>query len=372
MAVLSNLRFQPLSLVLLLACLMTPLSGCAGSRYAVHPVTDAHGDTLGDAHVADRRLVPADTTWTLPDQARIPVRIWEPAGGVRAVILALHGFNDSRDAWEIPGPQFAARGIALYAPDQRGFGAAPDRGRWPGAGTLIDDAGAMLRLAAATHPGLPVFVMGESMGGAVALCLAARADLPPVAGFILLAPAVWSSTQMSPMMTTTLWAAATFLPQWQMTGRELPVHVQPSNNLAALYRLSYDPLTVKTTRTDVLRGLVGLMTQAAAAAPRVHGRVLISYGAHHQLVPPLAMAETWKRLPVGARRAYYPQGYHLLMRDQDRQDVIQDVVSWIVDPALALPSGADVAAAAWLSGDFWGAEVPSFLPANLDGLAGGR
>ena len=68
------------------------------------------------------------------DGARLPMRVFPPEGAPRAVILALHGFNDSRDAWELPAPALAALGIALYAPDQRGFGATEARGLWPGAG----------------------------------------------------------------------------------------------------------------------------------------------------------------------------------------------------------------------------------------------
>ncbi len=360
MAVLSNLRLYPL----LIACLMLPLLGCAGGR---EPSPSAR-----DLHSADRRLVPPDLVWTLSDGARIPLRVWQPAAmEPRAVLLALHGINDSRDAWEIPGPALAGDGIAVYAPDQRGFGEAPGRGQWPGVDRLVDDAAEMTRLAGAAHPGIPVFVMGESMGGAVALCLAARPDHPPVAGFVLLSPAVWSSRQMSPLMTASLWAAATFLPDWQLTGHELPLHVRASDNLAALYRLSYDPLTLKGARTASLHGLVELMTRAAGAARRAHGPVLIAYGAHDQLVPAAAMASAWALLPPGARRAYYPHGYHLLMRDRGRQAVIGDVASWIADPAHPLPSGSDVAAAAWTAGGSWETRVPVWLPAGLDGLAGG-
>ena len=365
MAVLSNLRLYPLVPMLLAALLVLPVSGCAGGHDRL--------PQANDEHVADRRLVPPDLVWTLSDGARLPVRVWQAAAPApRAVVLALHGINDSRDAWEIPGPLLAADGITVYAPDQRGFGGNATRGRWPGTDRLVDDAAEMVRLVAVARPGVPVFVMGESMGGAVALCLAARPDHPPVAGFVMLSPAVWSSTQMSPLMTASLWAASTFLPDWQLTGRELPLHVQASDNIAALYRLSYDPLTLKGTRTASLRGLVELMTRAAGAAPLVRGQVLIAYGAHDQLVPPAAMAATWAMLPPGVRRAFYPHGYHLLMRDRGRQAVIGDVASWITEPGRALPSGADVAASAWTSGGSWETRVPSFLPAGLDGLVGGR
>ena len=363
MAVLSNLRQNPCPRIFLLACLVLPVFGCAGASGGAPAVEDAHA--------ADSRLVPADLFWTLSDGARFPVRVWQPSAKTTALVLALHGIDDSRDAWELPGPVLAADGIAVYAPDQRGFGAAPGRGTWPGTDRLVDDASEMVRTLAAGHPGMPLYVMGESMGGAVALCLAARADRPPVSGFVLLAPAVWSSGQMSPLLTASLWIAATFAPDWQLTGRELPLHVLASDNLAALYRLSYDPLTLTGTRTRSLLGLVRLMTRAAAASPHARGPVLIAYGAHDELVPPDAMAVSWALLPGQARRAFYAHGYHLLMRDRGRAAVIGDVASWIHDRDGALPSGADVAAAAWTAGGSWESELPPLLPGNLDGLAGG-
>ena len=62
------------------------------------------------------------------------------------MILALHGFNDSRDQWALPAPVFAAAGIAVYAPDQRGFGDTAQRGQtWPGVAALVNDADAMAR-----------------------------------------------------------------------------------------------------------------------------------------------------------------------------------------------------------------------------------
>ncbi len=322
------------------------------------------------AHAADRRLVPADLVFTLSDGARLPARLWRADGTERAVVLALHGFNDSRDAWELPAPVLAARGITVYAPDQRGFGAAPARGRWAGTDRLVADAAGLARQVAAREPGVPLYLMGESMGGAVLLCLAARGDAPPVAGTILLAPAVWARDQMNPAMTISLWAAATLLPDWELTGRELPLKIMASDNRAALYRLSYDPLTVRTTRTSTLRGLVNLMSRAQDAASHVHGRMLVAYGGRDQLVPARATAATWDALPAGVRRSFYPAGYHLLMRDLTRAAVIDDVASWILTPDRALPSGGDIAAASWMAAQGWDDAIPAYLPANLDGIVG--
>jgi hypothetical protein len=48
-------------------------------------------------------------------------------------------------------------------------------------------------------------------------------------------------------------------------------------------------------------------------------------------------------------RAYYPAGYHLLLRDVERTTPIDDILAWILRPGDPLPSGADRAAAAWLA-----------------------
>ena len=74
------------------------------------------------------------------DGKRLPLRRWLPRGRVRAVILALHGFNDYSNAFAASGTAWAKDGIAAYAYDQRGFGAAPERGRWPGRAALAIDA----------------------------------------------------------------------------------------------------------------------------------------------------------------------------------------------------------------------------------------
>jgi alpha-beta hydrolase superfamily lysophospholipase len=114
-------------------------------------------------------------------------------------------------------------------------------------------------------------------------------------------------------------------------------------------RLSYDPLTIHDTRFDTVRGLVDLMDAAQASAPAMRTPALFLYGGKDDLIPPRATAATWRALPPGVAMAYYPGGYHLLLRDRDRAVVINDVIAWIADPAAPPPSGAEQAAKAWLA-----------------------
>ena len=294
------------------------------------------------------RSLRVDEVAVMDDGARLPVRVWLPAGKPRAILLALHGFNDSRDALELPAPTFAGSGIAVFAPDQRGFGAAPLRGRWPGAGVMQADAATLLRQLRARYPGIPLYAMGESMGGAVLMILAAGPSAPPVDGWILLSPAVWGRQQMGIALSSGLWLVSNTLPGLSVTGGEVKLRVVASDNREALVRLGRNPLTIRRTRFDTLRGLTDLMDDAQAASPRMPGHVLALYGEKDVIVPVGAAARAWRHMPADVRLGLYPSGYHLLLRDLGRASVIADIVSWITNRDAALPSGADRWARLWL------------------------
>ncbi len=292
-------------------------------------------------------LALTDDAFLMPDGARLPLRTWLPAGAPRAVVLALHGFNDSRDAWALPGPVFAAAGIAVYAPDQRGFGAAPSRGYWPGGATLAADAATMLRDLRVRHPGVPLFAMGESMGAAVLMTLAASDQAPPVDGWVLLSPAVWGRAQQGILLSSGLWLVSNLAPSLTVTGGEVRLKVRPSDNRDALISLARNPLTIRRTRFDALRGLTDVMDAARAAAPRLPPRTLALYGDHDTIVPAPAVRSAWRAMPDDVRQALYGDGYHLLLRDLGRATPIGDIIAWINAPNRRLPSGADADAAAW-------------------------
>ncbi len=302
----------------------------------------------GPAHLA-----PAleDGAFVMEDGMRLPLRAWLPEGEPWAVVLALHGFNDSRDAWAIPAPDFTAAGVAVYAPDQRGFGGTAVRGLWPGADALADDAQMMAALLRARHPRARLVLMGESMGGAVLMHLATRGAALAVDGLVLLAPAVWGRAAMNVFMQGGLWFAATLVPGMTVTRPPPGVRIVASDNVEALRALGRNPLTIRATRFDTIRGLVDLMDLALAAAPRFPAvPSLFLYGGHDMIIPPAATRATWRALPEGVvRRSFYPGGYHLLPRDLGRAAPIGDIVAWLRDPGGRLPSEGEAAAAGWFA-----------------------
>lgn len=289
----------------------------------------------------------ADGTFVMADGARLPYRAWWPEGAPRALMLALHGFNDSRNAWELPAPDFTARGIAIVAPDQRGFGAAPNRSLWAGTATMAADATAMARVLRERHPGPPLFIMGESMGGAVAMVAATTSDPPPVEGYVLLAPAVRGRASLTAIERGALWLGSRLLGPLGFYGSA--PGIRATDNRAALEKLSRDPLTIRTTRLDTLAGLVDLMDAATEAAPHFAERALLLYGGQDAIVPGGPTARMLRTLPPGPRVAFYEDGFHLLFRDLGRERPISDTAAWLANPGRPLPSGADAAARTWLA-----------------------
>jgi alpha-beta hydrolase superfamily lysophospholipase len=289
------------------------------------------------------------------DGQLLPLRKWLPprgnlGGEVEGVILALHGFNDYSNSFEGAGEGWARRGIATYAYDQRGFGAAPERGLWPGRAALTADAATAAQILRRLYPGVPLYLLGESMGGAVAVVARAGESgtpVPDVDGIILTAPAVWGRATMELLPRLALWAGVRLMPGLTLTGRGLDI--KPSDNIAMLRALSRDPLVIKATRVDTIYGLVDLMDAALASAPLLDEPMLVMYGARDEIVPKTPIRRFVGSLQPECRRrarlAWYEGGYHMLLRDLEGPLVIADVASWVLAPTAPLPSGADRAAA---------------------------
>lgn len=300
----------------------------------------------GPAGVAAQ--VGADS-FRMPDGARLPYRSWLPAGPPKAILVVVHGFGDySRNSFEIPAGIFVGQGIATYAYDQRGFGASPHRGYWAGGETLAADAATVTRSLHALHPGVPIFLLGESMGAAVTLLAATRPDAPPVDGYVLLAPGFRGRATMSDFSKRMLEFAAHAIPAVGFSGSA--PGFSPTDNDEAMRRWSEDPLTTKIFRVDAVYGLVNLMDDALAAARDFRGRVLVLYGGKDRIVPPPGIRGLLHTLPETPLRhfGFYPEGYHLLLRDKQRQVVAEDLLGWMLDPAAPLPSGAEEAGRRWL------------------------
>ena len=278
------------------------------------------------------------------DGAHLPMRVWRPAGAPWAVLVALHGMNDHSMAFHLAGPWWAERGVLTYAYDQRGFGRAGQRGVWGGEAAMADDLRTACALVRARHPGAVLGVIGESMGGAVAVAASTTPGrpAPDLDRLILSSPAVWGWGGQPPPQALMLWTMAHTLPGYRLvTPAWLARKYHATDNIEELRRMGRDRDMIFETRVDATYGLMNLMQTARARigfTPHPE-RTLMLYGAHDDLVPkPSAFVAAERLRRAGGRTAYYPDGFHLLTRDLHRERVLADVLSFLRDPAAPLPS----------------------------------
>jgi pimeloyl-ACP methyl ester carboxylesterase len=111
-------------------------------------------------------------------------RVLEVEGDGPGFVL-LHGWGDSADTWRPLLAELASIGRRAIAADLPGFGRASGLARGPLLPQLDDFAAALVLEWSA---GEAVVVAGASLGGAVALRLAERPDLP-IAGVVPVSPA---------------------------------------------------------------------------------------------------------------------------------------------------------------------------------------
>ena len=262
------------------------------------------------------------------DGLHLPLRHWDAPAPI-AIIVALHGMSDYSNAFDMPASYWAANGITTYAYDQRGFGQSPNPGLWAGDDALRGDLTDFVAAVRAKFPNIPVYALGESMGGAVVLSSLASSRPPRVDGAILVAPAVWSREDMPWSYRAALWTTSHVAPWMTFTGKGLKIW--PSDNIEMLRKLSRDPLFQHKTRADAIYGLVNLMDEARKAPAKLSQPppILFLYGANDQIIPKEPTEAVIAALGKRATVHRYVHGYHMLLRDLDAKEVWSDTLNWI-------------------------------------------
>ena len=261
------------------------------------------------------------------DGAELPLTAWRPAGPARASVIALHSFGDFRLAFDQLGPWFAARGIAIYAFDQRGFGEGPHPSLWAGADAMIEDlVDAIAAVRAAQAARTPLYLLGESMGGAVIIAALARRGGIAIDGIVLAAPAVRENMPLREFGEGMVDLAARIFPANRAT---INVNRDPRLSASAAERLSRDPRVIREVRIDAYAGLIDLSSQASAAAAAVTVSSLVLLGSGDRVVPLVSACAAYARFAAPKAGLYYKDAPHRLLQARDSAAVFADILAWI-------------------------------------------
>ena len=193
---------------------------------------------------------------------------------------------------------------------------------------FVGDLRSLVMIATAEHPGLPRIVLGHSMGGGIALAYGAKYpteyDLMVLSG-----PAIAAHTGVSTAKALLGKMVGSVLP-------DLPIEqIDPD-------AVSRDPVVVADYKSDplVYRGkipagigkallLVGENMPRLAAA--IRAPILVVHGEQDRLVSPVGSEHLVTCVASrDVELTVYPELYHEVFNEPERDRVIDDVIAWIV------------------------------------------
>lgn len=257
-------------------------------------------------------------------------RVWLPDQAPKAALALFHGVCEHSGRYRALAEELTRHDYAVYAPDLRGHG------RSDGERILIrqfdqhlDDAEQLLCEVRAQHPGCPVFVLGHSMGGAIAARLAIRRR-PPICGLILSAAPVRVAGHMFPVLRHLAGVASYLFPRLRL------IRVGSS-------RLSRDPAVIADFRQDplVYNGKFPVRTGAEIlrAARELHREldalelpVLILHGTGDWITDPRGSRELYEQARSTDKTLKLYDGlYHDLFHEPEWREVTADVIRWLAD-----------------------------------------
>ncbi len=259
---------------------------------------------------------------------RIVYDVWTPDIAPRAVVVLSHGFGEHARRYDHVAQRFGRDGLVTYALDHRGHGrSGGKRVLVKNISEYTGDFDTLVGIATKEHPGLKRIVLGHSMGGGIVFAYGVeRPDAYDL--MVLSGPAVAAQAAVSPLLVLaakTLGAVAPGLPVQQLDATAV------SRDPAVVDAYNSDPLVYHgKVPAGIARALVVVgetMPQRAAAltAPLlvVHGSEdrLIDVDGSRQLVEAVGSSDVELKI--------YPGLYHEVFNEPERNQVLDDVVSWI-------------------------------------------
>jgi alpha-beta hydrolase superfamily lysophospholipase len=102
------------------------------------------------------------------ERGNVVVRRWDAVGEPTRVVVIAHGYGEHSGRYEHVAQRLAADGAVVYAPDHHGHGRSDgEMGLVDDVESLANDVRKVIELARSDHPGLPVVLIGHSLGGVI-------------------------------------------------------------------------------------------------------------------------------------------------------------------------------------------------------------
>lgn len=251
---------------------------------------------------------------------------WHPNLAPRATVVIVHGLGAHSGIFDNLAEFLGDRCLAVYALDLRGHGRSQgQRGYINSWSEFRQDLNAFLDLVATKENNLPLFLLGQSLGGTIALDYALH-DGAKLQGLILLSPAL--KVSISPLKSALGAIFSRLIPRFTLdTGIDFATIARDPQVVAAA---AQDPLrhTKGTARLATEYSQTVNWIKANAAMLKVP--VLILHGGADRVTLPEGSRHLFETIALADKERHeYPNSYHELQTDLNCQAVFADLENWL-------------------------------------------
>lgn len=259
---------------------------------------------------------------------RLYHQTWLPDAPPKAVLLVVHGLAEHGGRYADLAGHFVPQGYAMHAIDHVGHGKSEGARvfveRFQDFLTPLDTLFAMVR---ERHPGVPVFLVGHSMGGLIAATWLLE-NQDALAGAVLSGPSVKVPDNISTAVILVGRILSRLIPGAGVVGLDAR---GVSRDPAVVQAYLDDPLVYKGKITARLGAeLLQAMQRIGTEARRIRLPILILQGGADKLVDPLG-ARILHGLAGSQDKTLkiYPELYHEIYNEPERGQVLNDVGTWL-------------------------------------------
>lgn len=269
------------------------------------------------------------STFTASDGENLALQEWPlPEGAAqRGTVLIVHGLGEHAGRYDHVARRLNEWGFAVRGYDHYGHGdSGGPRGALPAESRLIDDLGDIVESTRQRMPaGAPLVVLGHSMGGLVAGCLAALAQVR-IDGLVLSSPAL--DAGLSPLQKVLLATLPRVAPRLTVGNGVDPHFVSRDPTVVAAYQA--DPRVHDRISTRLARFIAEAGPCVIAHAAEWTVPTLLMYAGGDRLVDPRgsrAFAQAAPRSVVTT--ACFEDHYHEIFNEPDNAPVFDTLRAWL-------------------------------------------
>ena len=243
--------------------------------------------------------------------------LWSPPGSPTWVAVIAHGYGEHIGRYQWVADRLTTDGAVVYAHDHVGHGRSEgERALVEDFERIVDDLHLLVERAREENPGLPLVLIGHSMGGMIAARYTQRHP-EPLAAAVLSGPVLgsWEPTEL---------AALEVIPSTPID----PKTLSRDEDVGRAYEedeLVYHGDFKRPTLHAFAATLATINNGSRLAVPTIW-----LHGEDDELVPIGPSREGWARIaPDGAPTRTYPGARHEILNETDREEVIADVLAFV-------------------------------------------